>query len=135
MGFNVKLISARIFDGKEQGPEFDHMALIVNLNGTNWLTDVGFGDLFLKPIHLENTENQYDGKNYFKIEKIDDERLILSMSNNGIDFEKKYIFQTDEKKIEQFADQCQYKELSNSSYFVQNKVVTMHTVERQKNNL
>lgn len=132
LGFDVKLISAQIFNGEEQGPEFDHMALIVKLKGTNWLTDVGFGDLFMKPIHLENTDNQYDDKNYFKIEKCENGHFLLLMSNDGTDFEKKYIFQTDEKKIEQFIDQCQVKQLSNDSYFVENKVVTMHTLQGRK---
>lgn len=125
LGFDVKIIAAQVFSEEEPVPEFDHMALIVKLNGNNWLADVGFGDLFVKPLNIDNTDKQYDGRNYFKIEKLDKKHLLLSMSKNGTDFEKKYVFQTDEKKIEQFTEQCLFKQHSFSSYFVKNKIVTL----------
>src|SRR5215831_9093371 len=58
VGFNVKMVSARVYDGeKEYSPEFDHMALIVQLNSDRYLVDVGFGEFALHPIKIEiNTE-------------------------------------------------------------------------------
>ena len=41
-GFAVKMVSARVHDGKgDFSPEFDHMALIVNLDNENYLV-MGF---------------------------------------------------------------------------------------------
>lgn len=124
LGYDVKKISAQIVDDKETGPEFDHLALIVKLNGTNWLADVGFGDLFVKPLSIDTTDTQYDGRHYFKIDNVDKNNFLLSMSMNGTDFEKKYIFQTDAKEIEQFEAECRFKQSDPSSYFVKNKIVT-----------
>lgn len=125
LGFKTTIISVQIFDNEIPGPEFDHLALIIKLNGNNWLADVGFGDLFVKPLNIATTDIQYDGRNYFKIKNLDEKSFLLSMSKNGIDFEKKYTFQIDEKKIEQFTEQCLLKQQSLSSYFVKNKVVTL----------
>lgn len=124
LGYDVKKISAQIVDETETGPEFDHLALIVKLNGNNWLADVGFGDLFVKPLNIDTADTQYDGRHYFKIENVDKKNFLLSMSTNGTGFEKKYIFQTDAKEIEQFEAECQFKQQDPSSYFVKNKIVT-----------
>ena len=38
IGFNVKMISARVFNSKKQtfSPEFDHLAIVANVNSANW---------------------------------------------------------------------------------------------------
>ena len=47
LGFEVKIVSASYFDPETQNfwGEFDHMCLIVRLDGENYLTDVGFGNI------------------------------------------------------------------------------------------
>ena len=125
LGFNVKLISARIFEGEKIGPEFDHMALLVDINRDNWLLDVGFGDLFVRPLNVEFEGEQFDGRNYFKIQNQSNKSYLLTMSKNGTDYEKKYLFKNERKVIEDFLEQCDFKQYSNSSYFVKNKVVTL----------
>lgn len=125
LGFDVKIISAQIFDGEKLGPEFDHMALIVKLNGKDWLADVGFGDLFIKPLSIDYGIEQLDARNIFKIDFLDEESLLLSKSENRTDFEKKYVFNTSEKRLEEFLPQCELKQQSLDSYFVQNKVCTV----------
>ncbi len=132
LGFNTKMISARIFDEGALGPEFDHMALIINLNEKNWLADVGFGDLFTKPLEIDIEDAQFDGRNYFKIESQGEGDFLLSMSKNGVDYEKKYLFKTDGKAIEDFSEQCAFKQYSDLSYFVKNKVVTIPTENGRK---
>src|SRR6185312_10037026 len=46
MGFSVKMISARVFDQKQQifTPEFDHLAIIAKIDSKEYLADVGFGE-------------------------------------------------------------------------------------------
>ena len=132
LGFDVKLISAQIFDGEEVGPEFDHMALIIKLNGRNWLADVGFGDLFIQPLDANSGDEQFDGRNYFKVENWDKKSFLLTMSKDGVDYEKKYLFKTDKKVIEDFSPQCLFKQGSPSSYFVKNKIVTLPTQNGRK---
>src|SRR5258705_1418025 len=53
LGFPVTLLSARVGQGDgREGPEFDHMALRVELE-EDWLADVGFGDSFVELLRLE----------------------------------------------------------------------------------
>lgn len=125
LGFDSKIISAQIFDGEKIGPEFDHMALIIKLNGKIWLADVGFGDLFTRPLEVNNVDEQFDGRNYFKIKNWNKKTFLLSMSKNGVDYKKKYLFKTDKKVIKDFSEQCFFKQYSQSSYFVKNKVITL----------
>ena len=65
LGFKVTLLSARVSnaDGSE-GPEFDHLALRVDLDEP-WLADVGFGDSFIEPLALEpDLDQEQFGKRY-----------------------------------------------------------------------
>ncbi len=125
IGFDVKIVSAQIFDKEKLGPEFDHMSLIIKLNGENWLADVGFGDLFIKPLKIDHGIEQFDGGNIFRIDFSNDASFLLSKSENGTDFEKKYVFTLSQKRLEEFSPQCELKQRSEDSYFVQNKVCTV----------
>jgi len=132
LGFDVKIISARILNGDELGPEFDHMALIVSLDRKYWLVDVGFGHLFVRPIDVNNTDEQFDGRNYFKVNRWDKKSFLLSMSKNRTDYEIKYLFEIEKRTIEEFSQLCLQKQQSLSSYFVKNKVVTLPTLHGRK---
>jgi N-hydroxyarylamine O-acetyltransferase len=125
LGFDAKMISARIFENNEFGPQFDHMAIIVRLGNEEWLADVGFGDLFIKPLKINQKTEQIDGGTTFKISPFSERSYLLSKSENGLEFEKKYVFETNEKQLEEFLPQCELKQQSPDSYFVKNKVCTI----------
>jgi len=118
LGFNAKMIAARIFDNDKLGPEFDHMAIIVTIENESWLVDVGFGDLFIKPLKIDHKIEQVDRENRFKIELVEQHTYLLSKSKDGAD-------DISEKRLEQFLPQCELKQQSPDSYFVQNKVCTV----------
>jgi N-hydroxyarylamine O-acetyltransferase len=53
IGFRVTRLAARVRMGAAQVRPRSHMLLAVNVDGQNWLADVGFGaDAFLQPIPL-----------------------------------------------------------------------------------
>ncbi len=80
LGFDAKMISARVGNSTGGwGEEFDHLAIIVRLDGL-WLTDVGFGDSFIHPIKLERDLVQKDLNGFYKIVKHDEEYLKLMKS-------------------------------------------------------
>lgn len=57
LGYDVTLLSAGVFDDQGRpGPDFDHMALRVDCEGS-WLVDVGFGRSFLEPLELRAGEH------------------------------------------------------------------------------
>lgn len=125
LGFKSRMISCRIFTSEGfAGPEFDHMAVIVDLKN-QWLLDVGFGDLFIRSLELTEDKIQFDGRNYFKIEVDKDLEYILSMSADGINFEKKYSFTPIPRSIADFESSCVDKQINPNSYFVQNTICTL----------
>lgn len=58
LGFDVDLLSCRTFDSATGGlsPAFDHLALLVRLDGAVHLVDVGWGDGPLRPLPAEAGE-------------------------------------------------------------------------------
>lgn len=127
LGFESRIIAARIFDSEGvAGPAFDHMCLLVELEQL-WLTDVGFGDLFLQPVALQENTIQTDGRNYFKVEKMADNEYVLLMSAGKAHFCRKYTFSTQAQVASDFVPLCQDKQTNPDSYFVKNKVCTKPT--------
>ncbi|MFF7587188.1 arylamine N-acetyltransferase [Kitasatospora purpeofusca] len=60
LGYRVELLAARVFDGAEPGPPFDHLALRVEADGVAWLVDVGFGRFARRPLRLDERGRQQD---------------------------------------------------------------------------
>lgn len=58
LGFHVDRVQCQVWDAGEGrwGPVFDHLALVVHLDGARWLVDVGFGDNCVHPLLLESGE-------------------------------------------------------------------------------
>ncbi|WP_166351610.1 arylamine N-acetyltransferase family protein [Phytoactinopolyspora limicola] len=52
LGYNVTLIRAAVPDGTDTIVWGNHLALLVEIDGATWLTDVGFGDGFRDPLPL-----------------------------------------------------------------------------------
>ncbi len=65
LGFNVSRISARAYHATsdEFSPEFDHMALLVQLDKP-YLVDVGFGEFARQPLALPNGATEDVGGRY-----------------------------------------------------------------------
>jgi N-hydroxyarylamine O-acetyltransferase len=129
MGYSCTMVSSRIYntDGS-WGPDYDHLSLIVACDDGKFLLDVGYGDLFLKPVALIENKVQTDGKNYFKIQKEEvSGDYILLMSVDGSAFEIRYRFNLSGCAIEDFSAINQYKQTHPDSYFVKNIVCTKPT--------
>lgn len=125
LGFQTKMISARVNNGKGGwGPEFDHLAIIVEL-GDLWLADVGFGDNFIEPLKFELNIIQKNLNGFYKIEKYDEEYYKLMRSPDGKEFSDEYIFTLKERKWEDFSEMNKYHQTSPESHFTKNKVITI----------
>ena len=127
-GFDAWMISARVTTSEGMpGPPFDHLAIVVRMDNL-WLLDVGFGDLFVKPVAITPGLIQHDGRNYFKIEQdTAPGDYALVMSADGQTFQKKYVFELTPRAITDFEDFCRDKQISADSYFVKNIVCTLPT--------
>jgi N-hydroxyarylamine O-acetyltransferase len=127
IGFKSRIIAARIIDeAGNVGPEYDHMCALVETDKAKYLADVGYGDLFVRPLEIW-AGIQRDGRNLFKIEKVNDDDFILSMSSDQVNFLPKYRFSLREVSLEKFYDLCLDKQINPASYFVKNTVCTKAT--------
>ncbi len=130
IGFNVKMISARVSDGKGGwGPEFDHMALIVYFKneGKTYLADVGFGDNFISPLLFETDKIQRDDAGFFKITKEENDEFILKNSADGIEFKDGYKFTSAERQWKDFEEMNEYQQSSENSHFTKNRICSLAT--------
>ncbi len=82
IGFESSLVSSRIYDNKNYGPEFDHMSIVVRLQEL-WLVDVGYGDLIIEPLKIAPQVIQEDYFKIYKIEEIDENKYLLTESLKG----------------------------------------------------
>ncbi|MEP7047623.1 MAG: arylamine N-acetyltransferase [Ilumatobacteraceae bacterium] len=58
VGFHVDYVSCQVWNDPGQwGPPFDHLGLIVHLDGERWFVDVGFGDNCLVPVAVRDGEH------------------------------------------------------------------------------
>jgi len=126
IGFSSRIIASRIFNEQGTlGPKFDHMSVYVKTK-REFLVDVGYGDLFVIPIEIKSG-TQWDGRNYFRIDKLNEHEYLLSMSPDGLDYQKRYTFSLDVVNIEDFNIICFDKQTSPNSYFVKNLICTKPT--------
>jgi N-hydroxyarylamine O-acetyltransferase len=126
IGFKSRIIEARIYDELGNlGPKYDHMAIFVETD-KKYLLDVGFGDLFTKPLEIKDGI-QSDGKNQFKIESLDEQNFLLSMCSDQTNFNRKYTFNLNVVQTKDFFDICLDKQTNPLSYFVKNTVCTKPT--------
>jgi N-hydroxyarylamine O-acetyltransferase len=131
LGFESYPVSVRVYDQKRKayGKEYDHLALIVELDGHKWLVDVGFGDGFIYPKKIVINEPQIDYTTYWKIEQDPDENFILKKSADNAAYYSIYQFSMVERQLIEFIHMCDHHQTSQDSSFTQKKFITQLTPE------
>jgi N-hydroxyarylamine O-acetyltransferase len=128
IGFTVKMVSARVYDGKgNYGAEFDHMTLIVEIKDERYLTDVGFGEFLFFPMKLELNTEISDPRGVFKIEIFDEFYRAVEKKNTDGSFIPEYIFSEKERRLEEFNEMCNYHQTNSASHFVQKRICSLPT--------
>ncbi|XP_060949703.1 arylamine N-acetyltransferase, pineal gland isozyme NAT-3-like [Limanda limanda] len=122
LGFQVTMLSAQVkgLITGFYGPPFDHLVLLVTLQGRRWLCDVGYGAAgFSVPISLETSGPQVEGHRVYRIRKQGDVHFLewQGVENTGADGVWKEIlkFTLDPRRLEDFTDMCQYHQSSPCS--------------------
>jgi N-hydroxyarylamine O-acetyltransferase len=126
LGFRVTLLSARVpRDDGSEGPQFDHLALRVDLDEP-WLADVGFGDSFLEPLRLHMGMEQSQGRRTFRI--VDQHNsLHVEVAEPGASWTREYSFSLIPRQLGDFADMCRYHQTSPESPFTRKRVCSRAT--------
>jgi len=134
LGFRVTLLSGRVArpDGS-RGPEFDHLALRVDLRADladPWLADVGFGDCFLEPLRLESRAEQPQNGRVYRLTTNSESAagLRLEVMAEG-KWKTEYSFILQPRELPDFAEMCHYHQTSPDSHFTRQRMCSLATPE------
>ena len=126
VGFQTRLVSARVFNGNIHGPEFDHAAIIVTIDGDDHLADVGFGAFTAQPLRFVFDEEQYDANGAFVIRRREDDYCEVMKRDDGV-WRSEYIFKTDERMLPEFDEMCNFQQYAPDSHFRKGKLCSIMT--------
>ncbi|MGO2357158.1 MAG: arylamine N-acetyltransferase family protein [Mesonia sp.] len=127
LNFDVKRVSARVYDQNgSYGKEFDHLAIIVSINNTEYLSDVGFGDFTFEPLRLEMNKLQKDEREEYVIDKWDDMYFRVNKIKNAQP-QPVYIFSLIGREFREFKEMCVYHQTSPESHFTSKRLISLPT--------
>ncbi|MBW4717497.1 arylamine N-acetyltransferase family protein [Saccharothrix obliqua] len=113
LGYDVRLLSAKVFNKGVFGPPFDHMALRVG----DQLVDVGFGRFAMRPLDLTSREDQHDPIGVFRLADAPEGDVDVLF-----DGEVQYRMELRPRALEEFRATCWYQQTAEDSPFL--KVAT-----------
>ncbi|WP_104401164.1 arylamine N-acetyltransferase family protein [Vibrio penaeicida] len=125
LGFSVQLLSARVYGKDGVGQEFDHLMLLVDIEGERVIADVGFGDSFLYPVSL-NGGVHVEESAQFRVKEEQGELYLLSSEDNKT-WQPQYCFTLTPRKLDDFSEMASYHQTSPKSSFTQKSVCTIAT--------
>ncbi|GAA6100124.1 arylamine N-acetyltransferase, pineal gland isozyme NAT-3 [Tachysurus ichikawai] len=69
LGFEVEVLAAQVKNRYTgfYGPPFDHLIIMVTIDGERWLCDVGFGAGFQRPLSLETDSAQTQSHGVYRV--------------------------------------------------------------------
>lgn len=124
LGYVVVSLSARVFDGEQFGPEFDHLVLLMQMEEP-LIADVGFGDSFLEPIRLDAGEEQKQQDCVYRL--TESGSAMVLQRRLGSDWEPQYIFSLTPRRLEEFSAMCHFQQTSPDSIFTRKTVCSLAT--------
>lgn len=125
LGWEVDLLSARVYGPQGLGPELDHLALRVRTDG-DWLADVGFGDSFLEPLPLEPGLEVVQRSTSYRLSQAGDQ-WTLHQQRAGDGWTPQYLFTLQAHRLEDFTPVCHFHQTDPASPFTRKRVCTRAT--------
>ncbi|MBK9154405.1 MAG: arylamine N-acetyltransferase [Chloracidobacterium sp.] len=131
IGYQTRLLSARVFNGTGYGPEFDHALIVVTIGDDEYLTDVGFGDFTAEPLRFSLGVEQHDPAGIFVVRRFDDEYFEVA-KRDGNSWKSQYIFKDIARELVDFTEMCDFQQYSPDSHFKKGKVCSILTDNGRK---
>lgn len=125
LGFQSHLISCTVKKPDGWVREDSHAAILVYLDHTPYLVDVGFGDSVRQPIPL-NGEEKSDVSGTYRVIELRDELFDLQRLENE-KWRTLYRFSDKPKKLQDFTDACLFNQTSPDSHFTHGDLATIAT--------
>ena len=125
LGYRVTLLSAEVARPEGGfGIPFDHMTLLVEIDGERWLSDVGFGDSFLHPMRFLEGEVHEESEYRYRLTRHEPYWHLERASCDSDDYGAQYRFTTAPRLLADYRGGCQYHQTSPDSTFTQKVVAT-----------
>ncbi|MEE8461199.1 MAG: arylamine N-acetyltransferase, partial [Acidobacteriota bacterium] len=96
LGFTVVMLSARVFEGSQPGPEFDHLVLLIEMD-ERLIADVGFGDSFLEPLRLDGEKEDVQQGSSYRLTGSDSGRVLQRRRES--EYESRYVFSLTPRRL------------------------------------
>jgi N-hydroxyarylamine O-acetyltransferase len=132
LGFDVIIVAANVHDGAGAWtPDFDHMALVVCIDGRRYLVDVGFGDSCRVPLAMAQRGRQYDGLLDYAM-AADDGWYTLSKAqaaDPGLSVQPSFRFVLTPRSFEEFVPRCHFHQTSQASHFRRKTICSRASAE------
>jgi len=126
LGFETKIISARVFNRKsnEYSTEYDHLAVLVQIEECEYLADIGFGEFAFNPLKFELNNILHDERGDYIFDKYDNEYFRVSKIEND-EIVPQYIFKNIHREFSEFSEMCSFHQTNPKSHFTQNKLISL----------
>jgi N-hydroxyarylamine O-acetyltransferase len=118
LGFEVHVLSARVFGGDGLSLPYDHLALRVG----PWLADIGFGSHTHYPLRLDERGDQDDPGGVFRIAEAPEGDLDVIK-----DGKPEYRLETRPRELGDFEAGCWWNRTSPKSHFTRSLVCSLLT--------
>lgn len=124
MGFEVKMISGRVYNTGDYGVEYDHLAIMATIDQRQYLVDVGFGKFSLFPLEIKKGFLFDDPLGQFQFDEKPDGCLKISaLMENSL--RPQYIFRATARSLSEFEGMCSYHQHSKNSPFTQKRMISI----------
>jgi N-hydroxyarylamine O-acetyltransferase len=123
LGFDVVMLSGRVYGKDSLGPELEHMLLLVELE-RRWIADVGFGETFQEPLPLDDIGERRDGQRSFFLGHEAGQR-VLWMRRPGKAWTPQYRFTLEPRSLDEYSAACEFRLTSPGSFFSKNLLCSL----------
>lgn len=125
LGYELRMIAANVYDReKGYGPAYDHLSLLVTIEGVDYLTDVGFGKFTFEPLKLQTEILQQDDQGIFFIQTTEEDYFRVSKKEQD-GWMPQYIFQPQGRAYAEFESTCHYHQTSPDSHFTHKRLMSL----------
>ena len=132
IGFQSRMISARVAGGENGfGEEYDHLAILTEIGGEEFLVDVGFGSFTAAPLKFVSDLEQPDENGVFLIRKFDAHYFEVAKKDAG-EWKSEYIFKASRRDLPEFDGMCRFHQTSPESHFTRGRVCSLMTNKGRK---
>ncbi|HEY1388638.1 MAG TPA: arylamine N-acetyltransferase [Ktedonobacterales bacterium] len=139
--YRVSLLSVEVAEAEGNfSPAYDHLALLVHdVDGTNRLADIGFGDSFRRPLRMDPDVEQGGGDGYIYRLRVGQNRdraqeardhfpdWVVERYGSASDaqWEPVYRFTRQIHALTDFTERCHYHQTSPDSHFTQKRICSL----------